>query len=118
MPSTAPPFTHILEHQFEYLILREKHNLTLVNTSIPPFIMAPIAVNDNAPSSNENGTSGLKATARAFHPTGTPDPSRYHAASSSEAMKSEAQYAAHNYHPLPVVISRGAGVSVWDPVRT
>lgn len=78
--------------------------------------MAPIAINDTAPSPNGNGASELKATARAFHPTGTPDPSRYHAASSGEAMKSEAQYAAHNYHPLPVVISRGAGVSVWDPV--
>ncbi|WP_346238873.1 ornithine--oxo-acid transaminase [Niabella insulamsoli] len=26
----------------------------------------------------------------------------------------EAQYGAHNYHPLPVVLTRGAGVYVWD----
>ncbi|MCX6318461.1 MAG: ornithine--oxo-acid transaminase [Bacteroidetes bacterium] len=26
----------------------------------------------------------------------------------------EDQYGAHNYHPLPVVLSRGAGVHLWD----
>lgn len=26
----------------------------------------------------------------------------------------ESQYGAHNYHPLPVVLSRGEGVRVWD----
>ncbi|MGE3171532.1 MAG: ornithine--oxo-acid transaminase [Planctomycetota bacterium] len=26
----------------------------------------------------------------------------------------EGRYAAHNYHPLPVVLSRGAGAHVWD----
>jgi len=26
----------------------------------------------------------------------------------------EAQYGAHNYHPLPVVLSKGQGVHVWD----
>lgn len=26
----------------------------------------------------------------------------------------EAQYGAHNYHPLPVVLSKGEGVFVWD----
>lgn len=61
-----------------------------------------------------NGTS-LKPTARSFHPTGTPDPAKYHAASSSEAMAAEAKYAAHNYHPLPIVFSRASGCSVWDP---
>jgi len=74
--------------------------------------MAPIAVNENASS---QGASGLKATARPFHPTGTPDPSRYHAASSKEAITAETEYAAHNYHPLPVVFARARGVSVWDP---
>ena len=34
--------------------------------------------------------------------------------SSAEAMELENQYGAHNYHPLPVVISRGEGVYVWD----
>ncbi len=34
--------------------------------------------------------------------------------SSKEAMSLEDQYGAHNYHPLPVVLSRGEGVYVWD----
>ena len=29
-------------------------------------------------------------------------------------MQLEAQYCAHNYHPLPVVLTRGEGVFVWD----
>ncbi len=32
-----------------------------------------------------------------------------------KAMALEDKYGAHNYHPLPVVISRGKGVHVWDP---
>lgn len=32
-----------------------------------------------------------------------------------DAIKLEDQYGAHNYHPLPVVVSRGKGVYVWDP---
>lgn len=34
--------------------------------------------------------------------------------SSEQAMKLEDKYGAHNYHPLPVVISKGEGVFVWD----
>jgi ornithine--oxo-acid transaminase len=34
---------------------------------------------------------------------------------SGEAMKLENKYGAHNYKPLPVVISKGQGVFVWDP---
>jgi ornithine--oxo-acid transaminase len=34
--------------------------------------------------------------------------------SSKEAMGLEHNYGAHNYHPLPVVLSRGEGVYVWD----
>ncbi|MEL6844921.1 MAG: ornithine--oxo-acid transaminase, partial [Bacteroidota bacterium] len=35
--------------------------------------------------------------------------------SSSQAlMQLEDKYGAHNYHPLPVVLSRGEGVYVWD----
>jgi len=33
---------------------------------------------------------------------------------STEAMELEDRYGAHNYHPLPVVLSRGEGVFVWD----
>ena len=34
--------------------------------------------------------------------------------SSQEAIDLENKYGAHNYHPLPVVLSRGEGVYVWD----
>lgn len=33
---------------------------------------------------------------------------------SEEAIKLEDQHGAHNYHPLPAVLSRGEGVHVWD----
>lgn len=35
--------------------------------------------------------------------------------SSMEAMELEDRYGAHNYHPLPVVLSKGEGVYLWDP---
>jgi ornithine--oxo-acid transaminase len=34
--------------------------------------------------------------------------------SSTELMQLENRYGAHNYHPLPVVLSKGRGVHVWD----
>jgi ornithine--oxo-acid transaminase len=34
--------------------------------------------------------------------------------SSADAIELENKYGAHNYHPLPVVLSRGEGVYVWD----
>ena len=34
--------------------------------------------------------------------------------SSQEIISLENKYGAHNYHPLPVVLSRGEGVYVWD----
>lgn len=40
-----------------------------------------------------------------------------HTLSSERALhylELEEKYGAHNYHPLPVVLSRGAGVHVWD----
>ncbi|CAF9906164.1 MAG: ornithine aminotransferase [Heterodermia speciosa] len=84
--------------------------------------MAPIATatNGHANGFTDTHTSGstattLKATAPSFHPTGTPDPSQYHAESTEEAIESEHTHAAHNYHPLPVVFARAAGSSVWDP---
>jgi ornithine--oxo-acid transaminase len=33
---------------------------------------------------------------------------------SEDAIALEDKYGAHNYHPLPVVLSRGEGVFVWD----
>ena len=34
--------------------------------------------------------------------------------SSKQAIELENKYGAHNYHPLPVVLTRGEGVYVWD----
>ena len=34
--------------------------------------------------------------------------------SSKTAMELEDKYGAHNYHPLPVVLSKGEGALVWD----
>lgn len=34
--------------------------------------------------------------------------------SSKEAIALENKYGAHNYHPLPVVLSKGEGVFLWD----
>ena len=34
--------------------------------------------------------------------------------SSQELIEIEKKYGAHNYHPLPVVLSKGEGVFVWD----
>jgi ornithine--oxo-acid transaminase len=33
---------------------------------------------------------------------------------SAEAIQLEDQYGAHNYHPIPVVLTKGEGVYVWD----
>jgi len=33
---------------------------------------------------------------------------------SQEAINLEDRYGAHNYHPLPVVLSKGEGIYVWD----
>jgi hypothetical protein len=61
--------------------------------------MAPGAIQPETASIN--GTT-LKPTARSFHPTGTPDPAKYHASSTANAISGEAEFAAHNYHPLPI----------------
>lgn len=37
-----------------------------------------------------------------------------HKLSSKQAIELEDKYGAHNYHPLPVVLSKGDGVYVWD----
>lgn len=34
--------------------------------------------------------------------------------SSQQAMELEERYGAHNYHPIPVVLTRGEGVHLWD----
>jgi len=57
----------------------------------------------------------LKVTAPAFQPVGALADSRYHATSTSAAIETEYKYAAHNYHPLPIVFARASGCNVWDP---
>jgi ornithine--oxo-acid transaminase len=44
-----------------------------------------------------------------------PAKGRYHSTSTKGAIAAENEYAAHNYHPLPVVFARAQGVHVWDP---
>ncbi|MCA9791096.1 MAG: ornithine--oxo-acid transaminase, partial [Candidatus Eremiobacteraeota bacterium] len=34
---------------------------------------------------------------------------------SQQAMELEDRYGAHNYHPIPVVLSRGEGIYLWNP---
>ncbi|KEZ41604.1 Ornithine aminotransferase [Scedosporium apiospermum] len=47
--------------------------------------------------------------------TSSPLNPRVHAASTDAAIAGENEFAAHNYHPLPVVFSRAQGIYVWDP---
>lgn len=42
-------------------------------------------------------------------------PTSVHATSSDQAVQYENEFAAHNYHPLPIVMAKGEGVLVWDP---
>lgn len=79
--------------------------------------MPPIATTSTV-NGHTTGVTSLKATAPSFHPTGTPDPVGYHASSTDEAIQKEHEYAAHNYHPLPVVFARAGGCQVWDPEGT
>lgn len=72
--------------------------------------MAPSAVHEDA-NGTANGTLNAKATS--FTPS--IQTSTYHATSSSQAIDAEGAYAAHNYHPLPIVFAKASGCSVWDP---
>lgn len=118
-PSPEIPEIEIPDPKKTIIDSSEKHYTKVINIAA----MAPIATPaTNGPvnghtNGHTNGTTAttLKATAPSFHPTGTPDPSQYHAASTKEAIESEHTYAAHNYHPLPIVFARASGTSVWDP---
>ncbi|KAE9366134.1 ornithine aminotransferase [Stipitochalara longipes BDJ] len=63
----------------------------------------------------ETNGSVLKPTAPTFQPVAALADSRYHATSTEAAIEAEHKYAAHNYHPLPIVFARAQGCSVWDP---
>ncbi|PYH92850.1 ornithine aminotransferase [Aspergillus ellipticus CBS 707.79] len=56
-----------------------------------------------------NGTNGTRAT------NGVNGATSYHASSTHEAIQAEKEFAAHNYHPLPIVFARAQGTTVWDP---
>ncbi|KAK2805807.1 hypothetical protein FQN50_006083 [Emmonsiellopsis sp. PD_5] len=77
--------------------------------------MSPIATDKAAPGPPQPGKTNLKATAPSFQPSGAADRSKYHASSTDAAIAAEHEYAAHNYHPLPIVFARAAGTTVWDP---
>ncbi|KAM0132067.1 hypothetical protein ACHAP3_006503 [Botrytis cinerea] len=65
--------------------------------------------------STNGAGSTLKATAPTFSPVTSIPESRYHSTSTASAIHDEHAYAAHNYHPLPIVFARASGSSVWDP---
>jgi ornithine--oxo-acid transaminase len=75
-------------------------------------IMAPIAISEENHLNGYSNKSPLKAAAAA---PASQSPSKYHVASSDEAIHTEDKYAAHNYHPLPIVFARASGCNVWDP---
>ncbi|RAL60959.1 hypothetical protein DID88_010055 [Monilinia fructigena] len=75
--------------------------------------MAPHA--DSLSTTNGVAGSTLKATAPTFSPVTTIPESKYHSTSSESAIHDEHEYAAHNYHPLPIVFARASGSTVWDP---
>lgn len=75
--------------------------------------MSPVAVNPVNPVAQEGTqTNGSK---KIVQTSTSSTKSRYHASSSDEAIHSEHTYAAHNYHPLPIVFARAQGTKVWDP---
>ncbi|KAF5850412.1 hypothetical protein GGP41_002613 [Bipolaris sorokiniana] len=69
--------------------------------------MAPGAVQNDTTSAHNNVTI-LKPTARSFHPTGTPDPARYHSASSQAAIKSDAVNQGHCHPELVKALTEQA----------
>ena len=73
--------------------------------------MAPMAVESHVNGADSN----LNAKAATFTPPTQSSASAYHASSSKEAMSTEASFAAHNYHPLPIVFAKAQACSVWDP---
>jgi len=62
-----------------------------------------------APHADKDVANGQNSTASAS------SQDHYHATSTAGAIHDELEYAAHNYHPLPVVFARAKGVHVWDP---
>ena len=74
--------------------------------------MSPSATTQPPPTANGANT---KANMPVSTSISTPNPSTYHASSTEQALRLEKDYAAHNYHPLPVVFAKAQGTKVWDP---
>lgn len=74
--------------------------------------MAPPIATSSLNGSHEAGDVARNGVKRAAHESSL---DAFHASSTHDAMHTEAEYAAHNYHPLPVVFSRAKGCTVWDP---
>lgn len=72
--------------------------------------MAPHAI-----SSADTLKSELKPTAATFQPVSALVDAKYHSATTATAIETEEKFAAHNYHPLPIVFARAQGSTVWDP---
>ncbi|KAI6009965.1 pyridoxal phosphate-dependent transferase [Pisolithus marmoratus] len=73
--------------------------------------MSPVATSPHDFVSNGRANSSVKAGNGAnAADAGTP----VHL-SSADHIRMEHEYAAHNYHPLPVVFDRANGAKVWDP---
>ncbi|RMZ80613.1 hypothetical protein DV738_g2566, partial [Chaetothyriales sp. CBS 135597] len=75
--------------------------------------MAPSAV-PVVEATNGHGKSQLPVKQQ-DQSSSAPDKYNVHASSSDEAIHAEHVYAAHNYHPLPIVFARALGTKVWDP---
>lgn len=78
---------------------------------MPPIATASL---NGSHASQDSARAGVKRSAQASETNGSAA-DHYHAATSDEAMEAEANYAAHNYHPLPIVFARAEGCKVWDP---
>src|SRR5436190_13584377 len=77
--------------------------------------MAPIATREGTLVSPDPNNAGLNGRAGSPHQSVSPNLSQYHASSTEAAIAAEREYAAHNYHPIPIVFARASGTSVWDP---
>ncbi|KAK3114284.1 ornithine aminotransferase [Teratosphaeriaceae sp. CCFEE 6253] len=86
---------------------------TITYPTMAPMLDDHTQTNGHETNGHANGT--LNAKAATFTPSSHPAPSAYHAPTSAAAMETEAAFAAHNYHPLPIVFARASGCSVWDP---
>lgn len=69
--------------------------------------MENLSIEQVCPFDNSKSSQGLPRDQPEFCPG-------YHL-SSDEVMEMENTYAAHNYHPMPLVFERAEGVHVWDP---